>query len=254
MVSAFRTILQDKSEDIQIRRKVAWALTKQNSLNSDVVSVFRTILQDKSEDIQIRKYVLDFGKRIEWYDKEAYSERLIFLIRDSFKENLDWRQKHLICSLRVEIDLRLEDLPKERWNNYTISTLGCVKPSDTRIHKELLRILKDISENIEIRISVTQILVEQNSLNSDLVSDFYNYFKRHFREYSDSQMGGSGFSRTKLFKLRLGFKIRSFYNYFKRQFREYSDSQMVGSDFSRTKLFKLRLGFSFYNYFKRHFR
>ena len=145
VVSAFRTILQDKSEDIQIRRKVAWALTKQNSLNSDVVSVFRTILQDKSEDIQIRKYVLDFGKRIEWYDKEAYSEKLKFLIRDSFKDNLDRKQKNLICSLRVEIDLRLEDLPKERWNRATIVALGCVKPSDIRIHKKLLRILQNKS-------------------------------------------------------------------------------------------------------------
>ena len=177
MISALITILKDNSENRFIRKSVARILKNQNSLNSDVVSVFRTILQDKSEDIQIRKYALDFGKRIEWYDKEAYSERLKFLIRDSFKDNLDRKQHYLICSLEEEIDLRLENLPEERWNRYTVLALGCVKPSDTRIHKELLRILKDKSVEIKIRKSVAYVLGRQNSLNSDIISVFITILK-----------------------------------------------------------------------------
>ena len=171
-ISVLITFLLDKSEDIFLRKNVASALGKQNSLNSDVVSAFRTILEDKSVDIQLRKYVLDFGKRNEWYNKEAYSERLKFLIRDSFKDNLDRKQKDLICSLEEEVDLRLEDLPEERWNGATIVALGCVKPSDTRIHKELLRILQDKLEDIELRKNVASALGKQNSLNSDVVSAF----------------------------------------------------------------------------------
>ena len=77
----------------------------------------------------------------------------------------------IICSLGVEIDLRLEDLPEERWNRNTISTLGCVKPSDTRIHKELLRILQDNSPDIYyLQLYVSWALIKQNSLNSDIIS------------------------------------------------------------------------------------
>ena len=115
--------------------------------------------------------ILNFGKRLGWYDKEAYSERVKLLVGDIFKDNLDLEQTDIICSLRVEIDLRLEDLPEERWNRNTISTLGCVKPSDTRIHKELLRILQDDSPDIYyLQLYASWTLIKQNSLNSDIIS------------------------------------------------------------------------------------
>ena len=34
----------------------------------------------------------------------------------------------------VELGLSLEDLPDERWNEYTTTAIGCVKPKDVRVH------------------------------------------------------------------------------------------------------------------------
>ena len=129
--------------------------------------------------------VLNFGKRIGWYDKEVYNEKLKLLIGDMFKENLDWEQRDLICSLGVEIDLRLEDLPEERWNRATVSALGCVKPSDTRIHKELLRILQDKSEGIYPQLYASWALINQNSLSSDDVISALIAFLQDKSEHID---------------------------------------------------------------------
>ena len=128
--------------------------------------------------------ILRFGKKIGWYDKDAYSEKLKFLIEDMFKENLDLDQKDMICSWRVEIDLRLEDLPEERWNESTISVLGCVKPSDTRIHEKLLRILQDKSDDISLRKWAARALGQQNSLNPDVISDFRTILKDNSEDIS----------------------------------------------------------------------
>ena len=128
--------------------------------------------------------ILRFGKKIGWYDKDAYSEKLKFLIEDMFKENLDLDQKDMICSWRVEIDLRLEDLPEERWNESTISVLGCVKPSDTRIHEKLLRILQDKSDDISLRKWAARALGQQNSLNPDVISDLITILKDNSEDIS----------------------------------------------------------------------
>ena len=92
--------------------------------------------------------VLNFGQRVGWYDEEAYSERLKGLIGDIFKENLDREQKDFICSLEVELGLSLEDLPDERWNEHTITAIGCVKPKDVRVHLALVELLKDTEESV----------------------------------------------------------------------------------------------------------
>ena len=91
--------------------------------------------------------VLNFGRRVAWYDEILYQERLSLLLRDIFKENLDLGQQDLVCSLNVEIDLKLEDLPGEAWNRYTLNAIGCVKPKDIRIHQVLLSVLREGSNS-----------------------------------------------------------------------------------------------------------
>ena len=90
--------------------------------------------------------VLNFGGRVGWYDRESYTKKLKVLIGDIFKKNLDLEEKDFICSLGVQMDLSLEDLPKERWNEYTINALGCVTPESPEIHDALVRISEDIRQ------------------------------------------------------------------------------------------------------------
>ena len=113
--------------------------------------------------------VLNFGRRVGWYDDEAYNERLKILIGDIFAENLDLEDKDFICSLRVVLDISLEDLPEENWNKDTIKAIGCIKPSDERIHKELGRILQDKTENIELRQDVAWTLGILISLSPEVI-------------------------------------------------------------------------------------
>ena len=92
--------------------------------------------------------VLNFGKRVGWYNRELYNGRLKGLIGDIFKENLNWEQRDFICSLEAELDLSLEDLPEERWNSFTIVAIGCIKPSDPQIHLAIAQLLKDTQPKI----------------------------------------------------------------------------------------------------------
>ena len=87
--------------------------------------------------------VLNFGQRVGWYDEEVYGQRIKVLLGGLFEENLDIEQKNMICSLAVELDLSLEDLPEESWNLNTIVALGCVQPRDVRVHQALVEFLKD---------------------------------------------------------------------------------------------------------------
>ena len=92
--------------------------------------------------------VLKFGGRVGWYDREKYKQKLKVLIGDIFKKNLDLDEKELICSLGAQMDLSLEDLPKERWNEYTIKALGCVRPASSEVHLALVEALKDPSAKV----------------------------------------------------------------------------------------------------------
>ncbi len=93
--------------------------------------------------LSVQIQALNFMKRIGWYNKQEYSVKLKNLIGDLFKENLDNEQKDAFCSLQVQIDLSLEDLPTEKWNRYTLSAIGCSKTSNIQVHLALFKILKD---------------------------------------------------------------------------------------------------------------
>ena len=113
--------------------------------------------------------VLDFGKRVAWYDEADYLRRLRLLIGDIFNENLDREQLDFICSLDVELDLRLEDLPEERWNQNTIGAIRCVKPKDIRIHQALVAVLREDS-NSDVRTYAIWALGEIGSSSPEVIS------------------------------------------------------------------------------------
>ena len=97
--------------------------------------------------------ILNFGQRVGWYNKRAYAKKLKNLIGEIFKENLDREQADLICSLGVELDLVLEDLPEEAWNSHTISAIGCVRPQDVRISLSLTEALKDTDQFVRQQVA-----------------------------------------------------------------------------------------------------
>ena len=92
--------------------------------------------------------VLNFGVRVGWYDRGSYTKKLKVLIGDIFNKNLDLEEKNFICSLDVQMDLSLEDLPKERWNEHTVRALGCISPASTEIQTALVEYLKDPSAKV----------------------------------------------------------------------------------------------------------
>ena len=92
--------------------------------------------------------VLKFAKRIGWYDQKSYKEKLKNLIWKMFEENLTWEEKDRICSLGVELDLTLSDLPRERWNRATIAAIKCLRSSDPEVHLKLVELMKDPELNI----------------------------------------------------------------------------------------------------------
>ncbi len=101
--------------------------------------------------LSVQVQALNFMKRIGWYNKQEYSVKLKNLIGDLFKENLDNEQKDAFCSLQVQIDLSLEDLPKEKWNKYTIPAIGCSKTSNIQVHLALFEVLKDPDKDVRNR-------------------------------------------------------------------------------------------------------
>ena len=84
--------------------------------------------------------VLNFAKRIGWYDQKAYKEKLKNLIGHMFEENLTREEKDRICSLGMKLDLTLSDLPRERWNRATINAIECVRPSAPEVHLKLAEV------------------------------------------------------------------------------------------------------------------
>ena len=91
--------------------------------------------------VRERVYILNFAKRVGWYDEETYGLHLKELLGGTFQYNLTQEQKESICSMGVSLDLRPEELPQEEWNSSTVFALGCVRPLDTRIHRLLAGLL-----------------------------------------------------------------------------------------------------------------
>ena len=98
--------------------------------------------------ISAQVQVLNFAQRVAWYDEKTYPQKLKGLIGDIFNENLNLEQRDLICSLNVEMNLSLEDLPDETWNEYTIIAVGCIKPKDINVHLALVELLKDTNAEV----------------------------------------------------------------------------------------------------------
>ena len=134
--------------------------------------------------------VLNFGRRVAWYDRESYSLRLKGLIGDMLKENLDREQTDLICSLAVEMDLSLEDLPEENWNEHTIYAIRCMRPKSIKIHLALVKALED--PDAEVRRSAVWALGEIKPEDSKVIFALISLLKdpdAQVRRYAVEALG-----------------------------------------------------------------
>ena len=111
--------------------------------------------------------LLGLGLKLGWYDP---SERKIIqrrLLGDLFSTNLILEQEELVCSIEnIQMDLKLEDLPQEKWNSYTIIALGCVRPSNKEIYMALVQALTDTDRFV--RSSAAWALGEIKPLNEEI--------------------------------------------------------------------------------------
>ena len=85
--------------------------------------------------------VLNFSKRVGWHNESEYRIDIKKLLGDMFRRNLGLDERDSLCSMGVELDLTLEELPSSEWNPYTVFALGCVRPQDHRIHRKLADLL-----------------------------------------------------------------------------------------------------------------
>ena len=95
-----------------------------------------------------RVQILNFSKRVGWHGEAEYRADLKKLLGGMFRRNLNWEGRDSLCSMGVELDLALEDLPPSSWNAYTIFALGCVRPQDPRIHRRLAGMLANPQERV----------------------------------------------------------------------------------------------------------
>ena len=117
--------------------------------------------------LNVQFNLLGLGLKLGWYDP---SERKMIqrrLLGDLFSTNLTLEQRDLVCSIEnIQMDLELEDLPQEKWNSYTITALGCVRPSNKKIHEALAQAL--IDTNSYVRENTAGALGKTKSLNEEI--------------------------------------------------------------------------------------
>ncbi len=93
--------------------------------------------------MSIQFKVADFARMMGWMNKAQYQEFAIEQLGDIFKNNLTLEQKDRVCSMDVQADLELSQLPKEKWTVETIAAIGCLKVQILAVNLELAKYLKD---------------------------------------------------------------------------------------------------------------
>ena len=101
--------------------------------------------------ITVQFKLLGLGSKLGWYTPSEKRDIQNILLGNVLLRNLSLEEKDLICSLDIQINLKLEDLPQEEWNKYTIKALGCTRPPNEAIHMALTKVLTD--SNKEVRSS-----------------------------------------------------------------------------------------------------
>ena len=149
---AYIPIINDYLKDLEKKFVGSWdnfpkygqSSMEQIQSNTDAKERVSLVLEKPILGIlSVQVQVLDFAKRVGWYNEKDYSSKLNHLLGKLFKENLDNDKKDMFCSLSVDVDLSLKILPKERWNRYTIFALGCSRTSDVQVHLALVEVLKN---------------------------------------------------------------------------------------------------------------
>ena len=94
--------------------------------------------------LNVQFNLLGLGLKLGWHDSSEKKMIQKRLLGDLFSTNLTLEEKDLVCSIEnIQMDLELENLTQEKWNSYTITALGCVRPSNEEIHMALAQALTD---------------------------------------------------------------------------------------------------------------
>ena len=91
--------------------------------------------------LRVQVQILNFSKRVGWYDDGFYQAHLKELLGGLFERNLNWERRDSVCSMGITLDLTPGELPREEWNSFTAFALGCVRPQNPAIHRRLSELL-----------------------------------------------------------------------------------------------------------------
>ncbi len=147
MIHEYLKDLEREKGSLNHLSKRELSLIKKIQYNEKALDNIELILENPINHMQsIQIQILQFAEKVKWYNKEEYNYRLKNLTSGMFKENLSVRTRDMICSLGIELDLTMEDLPFERWNADTIYLIGCLGSKDPRIYERLMNQAKEDSQ------------------------------------------------------------------------------------------------------------
>ncbi len=126
----------------------AWTRTELEILNvikrnPIVLENFKRLIELKGDlYFGIRTNIFQLMKLLSIISDEHYHERIFSLLELDLTKKVAREQVDIVCSGRITADIKYDQIPAERWNDREfVELLGCLKPSDSKIHMKLAEIL-----------------------------------------------------------------------------------------------------------------
>ena len=96
--------------------------------------------------------IVKLMKELKLVNKDEYKERVASLVlQTELTNNISYELKDEICSANVQVDIPIENLPKEHWSEQLVDTIGCLKPQNKEVHLALARNLSDKNSSVRLK-------------------------------------------------------------------------------------------------------
>ena len=124
---------------------------------------------------------LNLAQDFEWIDSKEYDEKInnITNIKSILKSRISLEDRDFLCSLQIQINLNLSEIPEERWHGddgkRLIYLIGCLRPKDINIQRKLATIIMD-NELLSLHAYAAQALVKLAPIDLNILRSFAEAF------------------------------------------------------------------------------
>lgn len=128
--------------------KYPWSAEDQEILNEIAEmtaskSAFENILNHEVKGmLGVQVSLANLMQTLGWWNNQQYRTGLRRLLAASLKNRAGQEQADQICSLEVQADLALADLPALPWDRDLIQTIGCLQPTAVRVINQLTELAR----------------------------------------------------------------------------------------------------------------